>query len=131
MLCVKDVIPKFTAPGQIVVGPCPGTISNVKTCMLQARQRRFVECQVGTMCFNKSLLSVVEVFAWSFIKDNSNIVEGPDFQAVAKVLASVLKGINIESNRALWDRVRCLCSIYLSGPHHPFPLEQTRRSVTE
>lgn len=91
----------------------------------------------GPLCFNKSLLVVVGVFARTIPKKKSDINRAPDVQAAETFLGSVINGIGSLWKKLLWNASRRSSFTYCFTVHampflstcfrHPWCMTMERR----
>lgn len=60
---MKDILQKFTSPGDLVVDGGAETLSMTKACMLLPQHRRFVEFEMDSACATGSMSQLVVIFA--------------------------------------------------------------------
>lgn len=106
---MKDIIWKFTLPGQTAVDLWARTFATEKACMLQRRHRHFLGCEINAVCFKESLLGVVKVFPRQILNEESEIVSAANVQDAAKVFVSETDCIDARRKKVLWAAQSGLC----------------------
>ena len=77
---MKDIVSKFSKPGDLVMDPFSGTCSTAKACLSLNKHRRFVGCELDENCLKQSIEGVLKVFAEQVLSDTSDIHGSPELE---------------------------------------------------
>lgn len=85
VVCLKDIITKFTKTIELIVDLCAGTFSAASACLMLAKQRCFVGWDVESAVVEDTNPAVVLTYDSKFLKDGSYITANNEVLSDAKV----------------------------------------------
>ena len=86
---LKELIARFTRPGDLVADFFAGTFSTAAACISLPKHRKFIGCEVKVDVFKVAREKMVEVFAGAIVDKYSDIIpESPEVTEAARLVLS-------------------------------------------
>ena len=114
---LRDVIRKFTQPGDLVMDLFSGTAATAKACLSLDEHRRFVGCDIDGDCVNASMDSVLDVFAAQAINPASDITLDIKGLKAARVFIAFREQSMAKTRRDKWTLAPGLYPVQTFPPH--------------
>lgn len=102
VLWTRDIVFKFSKPGQAVLEPRVGTFDTVKACMMAPKHRRRVGCGTDAVCCDESMASVVEAVARQVLNGELTIARSKKAQVDAGIYREAEKAIEPKRRAMVW-----------------------------
>ena len=86
---LKEIIARFTRPGDLVADFFAGTFSTAAACITLPKHRKFIGCEVRDEVFEIAKAKLIEIFAGAILDKYSDVVpESPEVTEAARLVVS-------------------------------------------
>lgn len=100
---MKDMVPKLSKPGQLALEAFAGTLPGAKACLLLDKHRTLAGCDKIFICLQKSMSSLVEVYASKFLNVRSDLTDDDCPKYSVPVYLAALKSGRLREFLNSWD----------------------------